>query len=88
MVHQCEWREEHQRGRVQPNKLGSVRGVAGVGKRPVSKQHMPNFISEAGDRGDVDKAEERNEEGQDFDLGKVRERLAVVRAAEAQREQH
>ena len=64
VVQECEWCEEGQQGserqrgeeeqwgREQPNEPGVVRGVAGVGTRPVSERHMPNFVSEAGDRGD------------------------------------
>ena len=48
---------------------------------------MPNFVSETGEKGDGNRAEEQEEAGKDFDLSKVRERLAMVRAAEAQREQ-
>ena len=60
VVQECEWCDEEQRGRVQPNEPGVVRGVAGVGKRPVSEQHMPNLVSGAGEskaRGETTKGQ-------------------------------
>ena len=92
VVLECEWcDEEHRRGRSQPHESGGlqchVRGVAGVGKRPVSERHMPSFVSETGERGDGDNVGVKKEMRKDFDLGQVRERLAADRAAEARREQ-
>ena len=98
VVRECEWceeeqwrrgqlSEEEQRGRVL-NEPG-VRGVAGVGERPVSERHMPDFVPEAEERGKGAEAEGRSSEAEQeeaakgFDLGSVRERLAAVRAAEA-----
>ena len=58
LVGECEWcRQEQAQGQAGVSQL--VRDIAGVGKRPVSERHMPNLVSEAGDRGEVDKAEER-----------------------------
>ena len=55
---------------------------------------MPDFVSEAGEKGKVaevqgqsNDAGEQEEAVQGFDLGRVRERLAAVRAAEAHRQQ-
>ena len=47
---------------------------------------MPNSVSGTEEKGDGDEAEKQREVGKDFDLNKVRERLAAVRAAGAQRE--
>ena len=41
------------------NEPGGLRGVAGVGERPVSERHMPDFVSEAEERGKVAEAEGR-----------------------------
>ena len=45
VVEECEWcNEGDQRGKLQPNEPGGLRGVAGVGERPASERHMPNFV--------------------------------------------
>ena len=79
------------RGQGAAKRAWGVRGVAGVGERPVSERHMPDFVSEAGERGKVAEAEGQRQEQEEavksFDLGRVRERLAAVRAAEAHRQQ-
>ena len=88
VVEHCKWCDEkEQGGRSQLHEPWGVGGVAGVGKRPVSVWHMPNVVSEAGERGKVAKAEERKQAAKGFDLNRTRERLATVRAAEAQRKQ-
>ena len=61
--------------------------IAGVGKRPVSERHMPNLVSEASKRGAGEEATQQKMAEKGFSLGEVREKLAVVRAAEVRRVQ-
>ena len=81
MVGECEWcKQEQAQGQAGANKPD----IAGVGKRPVSEQHMPNLVSETGERGDGEEAEKQSGTEKGFDLSKVGEKLAAVRAVEAE----
>ena len=91
MVGECEWcRHDQEQGSAQGSAQASegVREIAGVDKRPVSERHMPNFVSEASKRGEQEEAPQQNKAEEGFSLDEVREKLAVVRAAEARRVQH
>ena len=81
MVEECEWCEGRQanserREEKQPEQ--PVREIAGVGKRPVSKQHMPNCVSEADDKQNGEEAGKQSETEKGFGRNKVREKLAVA----------
>ena len=69
VVRQCEWCEEKEQGsKPQLHEPWGVGGVAGVGKRPVSERHMPNFVSGTCEKGRSNEAEEQEEAGRALTL--------------------